>query len=296
MKQYIRQEQAGFFPGHSCSDYIFTLRAILEQSKEWNAPRYANFIDFEKAFESIHQDSLWKILRHYGIPLKLVNVIKMLYSDFKSQVICNTALTDALSVTMGVKQGCNLSPFLFILGIDRVLRQVTSGARRGMRWTLTSILEDLDYADDIVLLAHRHQDMQDKTNALATTSGNLGLKININKTRHLRMSSRNNESILVNGEVVDEVDHFTYLGSKVSTSGDGEEEILVRISKASRAFASLRSTWRSKNISQKTKIRFFKSNVLNTLRYGAESWKMTKTISHKLEVFQNKCLRRILLV
>ena len=80
----------------------------------------------------------------------------------------------------------------------------------------------------------------------------------------------------------------------MSTSGDGEEEILVRISKASQAFASLRSTWRSKNISQKTKIRFFKSNVLSTLLYGAESWKMTKTISHKLEVFQNKCLRRIL--
>ena len=126
---------------------------------------------------------------------------------------------------------------------------------------LTTVLEDLDYADDIVLLAHQHQDMQDKTNALATTSGNLGLKINITKTRHLRMSSTNNESILVSGEVVDEIDHFTYLGSKVSTSRDGEEEILVQISKASQAFASLRSTWRSKNISQKTKIRFFKSNL-----------------------------------
>ena len=215
----------------------------------------------------------------------------MLYSDFKSQVICNTALTDAFSVTTGVKQGCILSPFLFILGIDWVLRQVTSGVRKGIRWTLTSVLEDLDYANDIVLLAHPHQDVQDKTNPLATTAGNIGLKININKTRHLRMSSRNNESILVNGEVVDEVDHFTYLGSKLSTSGDGEEEILVRISQA---FASLRSTWRSKNISQKTKIRFFKSNVLSTLLYDAESWKMTKTISHKLEVFHNKCLRRII--
>ena len=100
-------------------------------------------------------------------------------------------------------------------------------------------------------------------------------------------------SIMVNGEVVDEVAHFTYLGSKVSTSGDGEE-ILVRISKASQAFASLRGTWRSKKISQKTNIRFFKGNVLSTLLYGAESWKMTKTISHKLEVFQNRCLRRIL--
>ena len=97
----------------------------------------------------------------------------------------------------------------------------------------------------------------------------------------------------LNGQVIDEVDNFTYLGSRVSTSGDGEEEILVRISKASQAFASLRSIWRSKNISQKTKIRFFKSNVLSTLLHGAESWKMTKTISHKLEVFQNKCLGRI---
>ena len=182
----------------------------------------------------------------------------MLYSDFKSQVIWNTALTDAFSVTTGVKQGCIISPLLFIQGIDWVLKQVTSGVNRGIRWTLTSVLEDLDFADDIVLLAHRHQDMQDKTNALATTAGNLGLKINIKKTRHLRMNSRNNESILVNGEVVDGVDHFTYLGSKVSTSGDGEEEILVWISKGSQAFASLRSTWRSKNISQKTKIRFFK--------------------------------------
>ena len=163
-----------------------------------------------------------------------------------------------------------------------------------MRWTLTSVLEDLDYADYIALLTHRHQDMQAKTNTLATAAGNLGLKINTKKTRHLRMNSRKNESIMVNGKVVDEVDHFTYLGSKVSTSGDGEEEILVRISKASQAFASFRGTWGSKKISQKTKIRFFKSNVLSTLLYGAESWKMTKTISHKLDVFQNRCLRRIL--
>ena len=94
------------------------------------------------------------IKRHYGIPSKLINVIKILYSDFKSQVICNAALTDTFSVTTGVKQLCILSPFLFILGIDWVLKQVTSGGRRGIRWTLTSVLEDLDYADDIGLLAH----------------------------------------------------------------------------------------------------------------------------------------------
>ena len=66
----------------------------------------------------------------------------------------NTALTDAFRETMSMKQRSIVSPFLFILGIDWDLRQVTSGGRTGSRWTLTSVLEDLDYADDIALLGH----------------------------------------------------------------------------------------------------------------------------------------------
>ena len=87
---------------------------ILQQSKEWNAPLYTNFIDFEKAFDSIHRDSLWKILRRHGIPSKPVNVIKMFYSDFKSQFICNTALTDDFSLTTGVKRVYSLSHCVYL--------------------------------------------------------------------------------------------------------------------------------------------------------------------------------------
>ena len=71
-------------------------------------------------------------------------------------------------------------------------------------------------------------------------------------------------------------------------------EIRTRTSMASQAFAALRSTWKSRSISTNIKIRLFKSNVLSSLLYGTESWKMTKSISHKLEVFQNRCLCRIL--
>ena len=108
------------------------------------------------------------------------------------------------------------------------------------------------------------------------------------------MNSRTEAAIVLNGEEIEDIEDFTYLGSKMTTSGDTEKEIRTRISKASQAFATLRSPWRSRNISTKPKIRLFKSNVLSTLLYGAESWKMTKTINHKLEVFQNRCLRRIL--
>ena len=162
LDEHIRQEQAGFRPGRSCSDHIFTLRQILEQSKEWNAPLYTNFVDMEKAFDSIHRNSLWRILCYNGVPQKLVNVVKMMYSNFSSQVICNNELTDTFDVTTGVKHGCILSPFLFLLGIEWVMKSVINGKRRGIRWTLTSLLEDMDFADDIALLSHRHQDMQAK--------------------------------------------------------------------------------------------------------------------------------------
>ena len=120
-------------------------------------------MDFEKAFDSLHRDSLWKILRHYGIPQKLVNVIRSLYENFECRVIHNNQLTEPCKVETGVKQGCILSPLLFSMAIDWIMRRTTEGRRQGIQWTLTSLLDDLDYADDSRLLASRNQDIQQKT-------------------------------------------------------------------------------------------------------------------------------------
>ena len=284
MDSHIREEQAGFRPGRSCSDQIFVLRQILEQSKEWNTPLYVNFLDLEKAFDSIHRESLWMILRHHGIPQKLVNVIKMLYHDFSSQVICNTELTDAFKISTGVKQGCILSPFLFVLGIDWIMKETISNEKRGIRWTLTTTLEDLDFADDIALLSQKQQDIQNKTTRFSNTAAKIGLKASTKKTKHMRMNSRIDTPVRMQ-EDIEEVTEFTYLGSKMSADGDTEVEIRTRITKASQAFASLKNIWKCRNISTNTKIRLFKSNVLSVLLYGSESWKTTKTIENKLEVF-----------
>ena len=82
----------------------------------------------------------------------------------------------------------------------------------------------------------------------------------------------------------------------MTTSGSGDAEVRARLSKASQAFGMLKNTWKSGRIGLKTKLCLFESNVVSTLLYGSESWKMTKTIERKLEVFQRRCLRRILTV
>ena len=85
----LREEQAGFQDGRSCTDEIATLRIIVEQSIEWQSSLYINFIDFEKAFDSISREVLWKLLRHYGMPDKMVTIIRVPYEGFSVQVVHN---------------------------------------------------------------------------------------------------------------------------------------------------------------------------------------------------------------
>ncbi|VDP81118.1 unnamed protein product [Schistosoma curassoni] len=83
MKDYVdaqlRDQQAGFRKGRSCTDQITTLRIIVEQSLELNSSLYINFIDHEKAFDSVDRTTLWKLLLHYGVPQKIVNIIRNSY-------------------------------------------------------------------------------------------------------------------------------------------------------------------------------------------------------------------------
>ncbi|KAK3546988.1 hypothetical protein QTP86_007917 [Hemibagrus guttatus] len=243
----LRQEQAGFRKGKSCIDHIFTLRQILEQSHEWNSPLYLLFVDFEKAFDSLHRDSLWKILRHYGIPKKLVTIIQDLYKNFECRVIHNNELTKPFNVHTGVKQGCIL-----------------------------------------------HQDIQQKTEKLSEIASTIGLKVNNKKTQVLRKNVTSNTPISIDGTPLEDVQKFVYLGSKVTTDGDCNKDINTRVSKANQAFAMLKPIWRTTSLSIHTKIKIFRSNVISVLLYGSECWKTTTAIEQKLEVFQNKCLRRIL--
>ena len=68
-------------------DQIFELRNIIEQCLEWKTPLFINFIDFRKAFDSVHRESLWKILATYGLPAKIISLIRASYTNFECSVV-----------------------------------------------------------------------------------------------------------------------------------------------------------------------------------------------------------------
>ncbi|VDO89322.1 unnamed protein product [Schistosoma margrebowiei] len=200
----------------SCTDRIATLRIIIKQSVEWNSSLYINFIYYEKVFDSVDRRTLWKLLRHYGVPEKIVNIIRNSYDELQCKVVHGGQLTDAFQLRTGVRQGCLLSPFLFLLMVDWIMKTSTSGGKHGIQWTAQNQLDDLDFADDLVFLPHTHEQMQMKTATVAAVSASVGLSIHTGKTNVVKYNTENSNPITLDGETLEDVEFSTYPGSIIN--------------------------------------------------------------------------------
>ena len=90
--------KACFRKGRGTAEQIYTLRNIFEQAAEWISNLYLLFVDYEKAFDSVHRETLWKILKHYGIPEKLINMVKVMYSNNQCAVLDGDGTSDIFSL------------------------------------------------------------------------------------------------------------------------------------------------------------------------------------------------------
>ncbi|XP_035668259.1 uncharacterized protein LOC118410592 [Branchiostoma floridae] len=161
--------------------------------------------------------------------------------------------------------------------------------------TLNTKLADLDFADDIAALADRTQDLQPLVEDIGSSAGSIGLTISAQKTKNMLVGTHPPPtSVIIDNNEVEVVENFTLIGSSMNDRGDMDKELDCRLGKASAAFNQLGKLWSSKKLSLGTKLRFYNSNVLSTLLYGCETWHMKSSQEKKLDVFDNKCLRKIL--
>ena len=175
-------------------------------------------MDFKKAFDSIHRESVWKIEKIYGIPEKYINIFKNLYLNSSCCVRTNSGHTDYFNIMTGVRQGCIISPLLFLLTIDFVMRQATSDLQHGIPWN-TRHLTELDFADDLALLGENAKSLQLMTDNLASTAAKVGLRISTEKTKVMSVREQQPMALKVNQQEAEEVENFTYLGSRISNKG-----------------------------------------------------------------------------
>ena len=123
------------------------------------------------------------------------------------------------NIKTGVKQECNMSGFFFLMVVDWVMKRTVQNGETGIRWKFTSKLDDLDFADDLALIASTKQHIQLKTDRLCRVAQRVGLKVNSQKTKVMRVNSRNDDRIYIDGEEVEDVNKFVYLGVTLTNSG-----------------------------------------------------------------------------
>ena len=133
-------------------------------------------------------------MESYGIPPKLVRLVKALHDGNQCVVVDSAGLAGWFDVKSGVKQGCNMSEFLFLLVIDWIMRKTLEGDNTGIGWKLWSRLNDsVDFADDTAFISSTKQQIQQKVRSLGANSKATGFKINSEKTKLLRLNTTKNE-------------------------------------------------------------------------------------------------------
>ncbi|BHF85772.1 hypothetical protein SprV_1002894400 [Sparganum proliferum] len=251
-----RPNQAGFRAGRGCAGPIFTLRRILEFRHSYQQPTAVCFVDFAAAFDSVHRESLWRIMALDGVPAKIIAMIKAYYRSTTARVLARNNLSQPFGIRSGVRQGCILSPILFNYAIDWILGRALRESD-GVEIAPGHRLTDLDYADDIALLASSFGDLQSMVSRVNEVAKSVGLSINAGKTKVFSSCIPDQEKapLGIDGCQLEEVDSFKYLGARLLPNGQSKDDIVSRIDAARWVFSSLRKClWNRRDLSIATKI------------------------------------------
>jgi exonuclease III len=287
----LEESQAGFRPGRSTVDNIFVLRQILERRQQYNRETMMAFLDFSAAFDSVDRHSLWRLMKIKGVPKNIVELVKNIYNETICRVKAYGQVSEPFSVSTGVRQGDVLSPLLFLLAVDRIMNRAAS-ASNGVLVSDDLAVANLEYADDIVAIAENVAELQAHVKAIEDCSACLGLKLNSAKCKTI--ATTNIVPVMVNGEAIETVPSFCYLGSSISSDNSATGEINVRIGRAHTAFKSLSTIWKRRGIRTKIKNRLFDSLVLSSLLYGLETVPLSTAASNRLQTFENDAMRSML--
>jgi len=147
----LPENQAGFRKGRGTRDVIADVRWMLEKTREYQKDVYMCFIDYSKAFDSVDYDKLWTTLRGMAIPEHLIVLMRNLYSGQEAAIRTEDGNSGWFTVSKGVRQGCILSPYLFNLYAEEIMRNAElydeeAGIRIGGR-----TINNLRYADDTTI-------------------------------------------------------------------------------------------------------------------------------------------------
>ena len=200
-------------------------------------------IDYAKAFYYVDQNKLWKILKEMGIPDHLICLLRNLYAGQEVTVRTGHGTRDWFQISKGVHQDCILSPCLFNVYAEYIMRNAgLDEEQAGIKISGRNI-NNFRYADDTTLMVESEEELKSLLMKVKEESEKAGLKLNIQKTKI--MASGPITSWQIDGERVETVIDFIFFGSKITADGDCSHEIKRHLLLGRKAMTNLDSLLKS---------------------------------------------------
>lgn len=283
------KEQAGFRKDFSTVDHIHTIKQIIEKYQEYRLQYYIAFVDYNKAFDSLKHNMIWKSLLNQGVSTKYIRIIRNIYKNMTAK-IRTEKIGDKFSIKKGVRQGDPLSPKLFSATLESVFRQL-DWTNYGIKVN-GALFNHLRFADDLIILSDNPNDLLIMLEQLVVESAKVGLQLNALKTKV--MTNHSKIPIMVNNSIIEYVEEYTYLGQIISPTHLTSKEIQNRINSTWKRYWSLKEITKNPEIPLKIKSRVFNSCILPIMTYGCQTWPLTKENISKLETCQHSIERSML--
>ena len=280
-KKLISPNQIGFMKGSSTSDHVFLLQTIIEKVVKKGKKRlYVAFIDFKKAYDTVDRDILLQRFKSLGINGIFLRNIAAMYTRTEYSVKLKSGRSANIKSNLGLKQGCPLSSILFNIYIDDI-NEIFDDTCSPIEIQNKKINHSL-YADDLVVLSASNEGLQNSLDKVYQFASTKHLTISITKSKTMTFNQTGRlikNSYTLNGEALEQVQSFCYLGFDVKCSGIVKHAMNVLCDKATKALRPLLCAIARFNISAKTSIKIFHTLISPIILYNAENW---TTLSDKL--------------
>jgi hypothetical protein len=289
------EEQAGFVEGKGTRDQLVNIRMLIEKCHDHGIPLYVGFIDYAKAFDCVSHELLWHAMTEMGFPSHIVNLINSLYHQQESAVRTAEGLTDWFTIGRGVRQGCPMSPALYNIYAESIMREALEGFFGGISIG-GRMVSNLRFADDTTLVSSSKEELDDLLRRVKEASKTRHLLLNIQKTKIMVLDNNRpeNDPFIIDGERIEEVDSFVYLGSLINNKGSTTQELRRRLAIGREAVQKLATIWKSRGVTITMKVRVLQAIVFPAALYGCEAWALTPTDQRRLDAFEMWCYRRLL--
>ena len=304
MDHRLRRTQFGFRKGRSCTQPLFVLHRLIEAALESSQSLHLLFLDWAKAFDKISHSGLISALRRFGVPDSFVDAITAIYANPQFKVRVNGRESGVHRAGSGIRQGCPLSPYLFLFLHSMIMEDVDREVEEHFGhkpWVHSAAnpVTDLAYADDTLVVARTAEVAETILHSIQRTAKQYGLELNLGKCEVVQINSQQEIAFFTEDQeeerkIVKRVEQAKYLGLTVDRRGRMKADLTARLGRAQATLNMLAKFWSHSDINRQWKLRVYSAVIVPMIAYGLHTVRLVSTEERKIDAFHHRALRKVM--